>query len=199
MDKFFQSLAQLLPTGFAWPRDPSSTLMRVVRGVSASFAELHAYTLFVAGEWLPHKTTTRLTEWEAATGLPCDCFGAAQTLQQRSAQLTARLCGPDLAYTDSSPASPGALIAIAKRIGYDNVTVAYNTPLRVGVGQVGQRLGALDGKLYVRVATASTLLRVGTGVAGQRLWDSALPLGPLDCYLKRLAPARFAVDVGLAA
>jgi hypothetical protein len=42
MNKFWQALATLLPTGYAWPREPSSTLMRVLLGVALAFDNLSA-------------------------------------------------------------------------------------------------------------------------------------------------------------
>ena len=43
MDKLLQALAQLLPTGFAWPRHADSTLMRWLRGLAGVHAELLAF------------------------------------------------------------------------------------------------------------------------------------------------------------
>ena len=91
MDKFAQALQALLPTGFAWPRHPKSVLMRVLRGVAAAHAELYQFILATAAQWLPHRTTLRLREWEEACGLPDACFGPGQTEAERRAVLLARL------------------------------------------------------------------------------------------------------------
>lgn len=56
MAGFFQSLAELLPKGYAWPRNPRSTLMAVVKGIADAFEELHAVTHFTAQQWVPHQT-----------------------------------------------------------------------------------------------------------------------------------------------
>ena len=74
MNKFWQALTYLLPSGFAWPRDPSSVLMRLVKALADALQELHDFTRQVANQWQPHQTITRLTEWEEATGLPDNCF-----------------------------------------------------------------------------------------------------------------------------
>lgn len=193
MDKFWQALTYLLPSGFAWPRDPNSTLMRVMRALALALSDLHEFTRLTANQWQPHQTITRLTEWEEATGLPDACFGTSQSDDLRRKLLLSRLRGPVLTYTDSSPSSTGTLVAICAWLGYV-ATVQYNTPFRCGQ-RVGQRLGALDGNLYVTVTIQSTQFRVGLSRVGDRLLQGQLNGGELACYLKRVVPARYQLNV----
>lgn len=193
MDKFWQALTYLLPSGFAWPRDPNSTLMRVMRALAGAFSDLHEFTRLTANQWQPHQTVTRLAEWEEATGLPDACFGTSQSDDLRRKLLLSRLRGTVMAYTDSSPGSPGALVAICAWLGYV-ATVQYNTPFRCGQS-VGQRLGVLDGILYVTVTIQSKPFRVGTSRVGDRLLEGQLNGGELACYLKRVVPARYQLNV----
>lgn len=197
MEKFLQALQYLLPQGFAWPRHPDSTLMRVLRGIAASFDDLHRYIDSCVEQWQPYTTVNRLAEWEEATDLPDKCFGAAQTDALRRKLLLARLRGPRLPYADSSPAAPEAITSICASLGYQ-VSVVYNTPFRVGRNRVGDRLGKLDGILYVRVFVAVEPFRVGQNQAGDRLVQTAQDLAPLVCYLRRIVPARFSIDVTYA-
>lgn len=194
MDKFWQALATLLPTGFAWPRDPLSTLMRVMRGLAGGFSEHHEFTRLTANQWQPHQAVTRLAEWEEATGLPDACFGLNQDEATRRKLLLGRLRGPKLEYADSSPASPAAITAICAWLGYPLVTVVYNTPFRAGM-RCGQRLGQLDGKLWVTVTIQSTPFRVGVSRVGDRLLQGTLNGAELACYLQRVVPARYQVNV----
>ena len=194
MSKFWQALAALLPQGFAWPRDPDSTLMRVMRGIAGSFHELHEFARMTAFQWMPHNTITRLAEWEEACGLPDTCFGTNQDEPLRRKLLLARLRGPVLSYFDSSPSAPDAIVAICAWMGYV-ATVRYNTPFRCNVNRVGDRLGALDGRLWVTVAIQSTPFRVGVSRVGDRLLQGTLNGGELACYLQRVVPARYAVNV----
>jgi uncharacterized protein YmfQ (DUF2313 family) len=194
MNKFWQALAALLPTGFAWPRDPNSTLMRVVKAKAEGLGQLHEFTRMTADQWQPHQAVTRLAEWEEATSLPDACFGTDQDMAMRRKLLLARLRGPELAYPDSSPASPGAIVAICAWLGYPLVTVAYNTPFRCGM-RVGRRLGALDGKLWITVTIQSAPFRVGVSRVGDRLLQGTLNGGELACYLQRVVPARYSVNV----
>jgi uncharacterized protein YmfQ (DUF2313 family) len=194
MDKFQQALSHLLPTGWAWPRDPDSTLMRTLAGVAASFSGLHDFTVSTYQQWLPHLTGQRLAEWEDATGLPDACLGTAQTNERRRQALLARLRGPELAYNDSSPSAPGAIEAVCANLGY-TATVRYNTPFRVGRDRCGSRLGRLSGTLNVLVTTESTRLRVGGGHVGERLVARTLTDAQLECCLQRIVPARYQLNI----
>lgn len=194
MEKFLQALANLLPTGFAWPREPSSTLMRVLRGIAAAFNDLHETTSEVVRQWQPVSTVNRLAEWEEATGLPDPCFGVDQDQALRRKLLLARLRRTALAYDDSSPSAPDSIVALCASLGYV-ATARYNIPFRVGRNRVGDRLGALNGRLWITVTLASEPFRVGRNRVGDRLRLGPLNGGELACYLKRVLPARYEVNV----
>jgi uncharacterized protein YmfQ (DUF2313 family) len=192
MEKFWQALASLLPTGYAWPRNPNSVLMRVMRAMALTHHEHHEFANLTALQWQPHQTITRLAEWEEATGLPDACFGVNQTIETRRKLLLARLRGPVLEYFDSSPASPGAIEGICAWLGYEAI-VRYNVPFRVGK-RVGERLGKLDGKLWVTIYIKSPAFRVGGSRVGQRLLNGDLNGADLVCYLQRVIAARFSIN-----
>jgi len=122
----------------------------------------------------------------------------AASLDLRRKLLLARLRGPVLAYANSSPASPGAIEAICASLGY-TASVCYNVPFRVGRNRVGDRLGKLDGVLYVRVAVSSAdPFRVGVNRVGDRLVKVSQDISALECYLRRIVPARYAINVTFA-
>ena len=194
MDKFLQALACLLPTGFAWPRDPSSVLMTFVKGLAGSFSEHHEAVSETVRQWQPATTVNRLAEWEEATGLPDTCFGLGQSEALRRKLLLARLRPVELYYDDSSPAAPGTIVAICAWLGY-TATVAYNTPFRAGRSRVGQRLGALNGRLWITVTLRTIPFRSGVSRVGARLREGTLNGGELACYLQRIVPARYEVNV----
>ena len=60
---------------------------------------------------------------------------------------------------------------------------------------MGQRLGALDGVLNVRVNRVSEPFRVGRNRVGQRLVLASKTGEELVCYLKRIVHARFSIRV----
>ena len=118
----------------------------------------------------------------------------AATRDLRRQLLLSRLRGPVLAYDNSSTASPDAIVAICAGLGYV-ATAAYNTPFRCGDNRVGDRLGALNGKLYVTVTLQSKAFRVGVSRVGQRLLEGQLNGGELACYLQRVIPARYQLNM----
>ena len=193
MEKFFQALSALLPTGFAWPRDAGSTLMRVIRGIAASFSEHHDFTTEAVRQWQPATAVNRLAEWEEATGLPDKCFGYTQSLALRRQLLQMRLGGVVLPDTLTSPGAPGVIEGICQQLGY-TVTVRYYYPFRCGRDRVGQRLGSLSGRLIVRIFIDGLVFRVGRNRVGQRLIVRSATVAELECYLRRIVPARFNLD-----
>lgn len=192
VEQFTESLAGLLPQGHAWPRSADSVLMAVVRAEAAQHAQLMADVQAMARQWQPATTVARLAEWEASCGLPDRCLGAVQTEAQRRQVLLRTLRGPVLPLADSSPAAAAVIEAACTEIGFE-VTVAYNKPLRVG-RRVGNRLGDLDGRLYVFVASRSQPMRVGVGRVGDRLVERDLPPANLTCFLERFVPARYSIN-----
>lgn len=193
-DQFYQSLTYLVPTGFAWPRDSNTTLMRTLRGVAGSFSELHDWTLSTAADWLPHMTRNRLSEWEQAAGLPDACFGPLQSPAERQARLLARLRGWSGAYADSSPASIGAIEAFLANMGYPGIA-RYNTPFRAGRDRVGRSLGVLDGRLHVLIPVSSAPFHVSANRAGERLVKRPISLAEMVCALERRISARYQLNV----
>lgn len=192
VEGLYDSVTALLPTGHAWPRDPDSVLMRVLRGIAQSHADLIAFTQATVKQWQPHTTTLRMGEWEKACGLPDLCFGAVQGDSLRRAMLLRTLRGLDLPLFDSSPAAPAVIEQACAEIGYE-VEVFYNTPFRAG-HRLGRRLGVRNGVLNVVASVGSEPLRVG-GRVGSRLVHR-INAGPeLDCYLRRIVPSRFSINV----
>lgn len=175
-----QSMAHLLPQGAAWPRDPASVWMRLLAGMVALFDEHHQVVQQSGREWLPQLTHTRLAEWEAATSLPDTCGTVLATEDQRRAAVLARLRGYLGPFDDSSPAAVDVIAAYCAELGYADAVVVYNTPFRVGRNRCGDRLGSLDGKLWITI----------TGDAD----DQAL----LECALQAVVPARFSINVVLS-
>lgn len=192
-DQFHESLAGLLPQGYAWPRDPNSVLMRLVASEAAELDEHTEAVHAMVGQWQPHTAVARLAEWEAACGLPDECLGTAQTEAQRRTALLRTLRGPSLPLDDSSAAAPAVIEAACAEVGF-TASVRYNKPFRVGA-RVGQRLGALDGRIYITVTSTSEPFRVGRNRVGDRLVKRDLVQADLLCYLQRLVPARFSINL----
>lgn len=195
MDKFWQALSFLLPPGWAFPRHPGSVVMRWVKAFGDLLRLHDQFTDATVRQWMPHSTCSRVDEWEDALGLPDSCFGDNQTADVRRTNMLARFRGDlDLAYDDSSADSIGAIKGYLSRYGFE-VEAWYNYPFRVGRNRVGQRLGALNGVLHVRVLYICYPFRVGANRVGQRLVNCTKNTAEVECLLKRIVPARFAINV----
>jgi uncharacterized protein YmfQ (DUF2313 family) len=188
MARYYQALCALLPKGYAWPRDESSTLMRLMRSLAGSFGELHLWIEETVRQWQPHTTVNRLADWEAAVGLPDDCFGAVTDPIQRRELVLLRLRGLDLTYADSSSAAPASIQQLCAAYGYV-VTVKYEPWLRVysaaspsAACGVGDALGSV-GVLLVDMSI------------GQRLIECSKSPEALLCLLQDFVPARFEIAV----
>src|SRR5262245_15151394 len=74
-DDYIWPLAALLPQGLAWPRHPTSVLMRVVKGLARVWGYVDdRQSELLERETDPRKTIAMLTDWERAFGLPDECF-----------------------------------------------------------------------------------------------------------------------------
>jgi uncharacterized protein YmfQ (DUF2313 family) len=90
-EDYAEVLADLLPRGFAWPRDPDSVIQRVMRGLAEEFARVTARDCDLLAEAYPCGATETLPDWERITGLPDPCTGPLPTIQQRRAAVCAKL------------------------------------------------------------------------------------------------------------
>ena len=192
---YHESLLNLLPPGMAFPRDAGSVVSACLYAQAQLLQDLETDALHIFEQWLPHKTCTRLEEWEEALGLPDDCCPSPQTLQTRISNVLARFAMYSVAMPidDHSRGSPGYLAAVAAAGGYDVVDIWYNWPFRVGRNRVGERLGGLDGRLNIKVRNAPNYVcepfRVGVHRVGRRLLechDQAF-----ECLMDKIVPARF--------
>lgn len=190
---FIQALAALLPTGFAWPRDPRSTLMRLLRGMALMLEQHHAFVLFTARDWWPHATLRRLAEWEEAVGLPDPCFGGDLDDATRRQLLLGRLRGIVLPYPDSSPAAIEVIEQFCASYGY-TVQVTYDTLFRVDRDGVCDRVGS-PGELIVDMASMCEQMAVDEDGVDHRLVECAKPPEALLCLLERIVHARFRINL----
>lgn len=188
-DRLHESLAGLLPTGYAWPRAPGSVLMAVIRGLAKIKAgELD--TIHAAVEMWQPTTGRRLAEWEDSVGLPAVWSDPAATDEQRVAEVLFRLRGPDLPYEDSCPSAPAVIEAECARLGY-TVEVRYNKPARYGQARYGARYGALNGVLWVLV----TGFDREPARYGARYGTRFAPALDRLRYLDEIVPARFEIRI----
>ncbi|MGK8195250.1 tail protein [Burkholderia aenigmatica] len=194
MDRFWQALMHLLPPGFAFPRNRRSAVMAWLGAWAAVLREHHEFVDRAIRQWMPHRTCSRLEEWEEALGLPDSCVARELDEEERRTAMLARLRGDlDLTFADSSADSIGAMTNYLAAAGYE-CEIWVNYPFRVGQNRVGDRLGR-NGILYVYPVGLCRKARVGKARVGDRLVACQPEVDDLYCLLKRIVPSRFEIEL----
>ncbi len=181
-DDYAQLLADLLPRGWAWPREPDTVLMRTFAGLAVEFARIHARDCDLLSESYPGTALETLVDWERICGLPDACTGPLSTLQERRAAVLFKLAargGQSRAY----------FIGVAAALGFD-ITITEFTPFRAGRSRAGDPVYGLDWVYAWRVNALSWTIgyfRARQSTAGEALrrWGNRL----LECVLDMLKPA----------
>ncbi|MFH5923855.1 YmfQ family protein [Roseomonas xinghualingensis] len=176
------ALQALMPTGPVWPRAVGTTQETVGRGLVPSITRLCAAARALITDAFPATAYQLLPEWELTLGLPDPCTGRPPTLQQRRAQVVARLAG-------QGGQSRAYFIGQAALIGYA-ITIEEFAPARAGGLHAG---GSLNGAAWAhawRVRAPSVTVApfvAGASAAGEPLaaWGNQA----LECTLRRLRPA----------
>jgi uncharacterized protein YmfQ (DUF2313 family) len=206
-DDYAQALADLLPTGPAWPREDSSTLMRLVNGLAHIFGYVDARAAdFLERESDPRKTLEMLDTWEFNWGLPDPCYRQAQTIDQRHQLLLFKM-------TLLGAQDRQFFIDMAAWLGYE-ITITEYAPFMAGVSQAGDTRGMInwndtpgqhpevidyrwqimapEGRFYWTVHIINAPLTWFRSAAGQAGVDPHLRIGyarDLECLLNRWKPA----------
>lgn len=174
---FAIALQRLLPLGGVWPREPGTVQSQVIAALTPAFSRLAARDDHLLVDAFPTSAVELLPEWEATLGLPDPCAGAAPTLEQRQAQVAARIReqgGQSVPYFQAYAARIGAAIEITEF-----------APSRFG-RPFGRAFGGLAWAYAWRVR-ASTIPEPGSGpFAGAY---AALGRAVLRCELTRIKPA----------
>jgi uncharacterized protein YmfQ (DUF2313 family) len=129
-------MAALLPVGEVWPRDPKSTLMRLVSALCDLVGRwAQRVGTFLLIEAFPPTSLNLLSDWERVLGLPEPCITPPTTIAERQQQVAEKLArrpgGQSRAY----------FTGIAARLGYhETVPSPYQLPavLPVQVGRLVQ-------------------------------------------------------------
>jgi len=131
--------SNLLPSGSAWPRDPSSVLQQFLLGMSGVWGQQPVSDPsinvddraadMVETESDPRYTIEMLTDWETAFGLPDPCLAESLTIGDRHNSLVSR-------YTMLGEQDPAFMVAIALGIGYA-VVIQEHSPFMCAISKVG--------------------------------------------------------------
>lgn len=86
-DSYTQLLLSLSPSGLAWPRDPSTRLVKNLSAYADSLARIHRQATNLIEELDPRTTNHLLPEWERCYGLPNSCSPSSQVVVDRLTNL----------------------------------------------------------------------------------------------------------------
>lgn len=182
---FTQALANLLPRGRAWPRDPDTVQQKYVAALAPTYARQSARDAQLLVDGFPATAVELLPEWEASLGLPDPCAGLSPTIQQREQQVVAR-------FTTGGGQSTAFFTDLAAALGYD-VTITEFTQFHFGMTFALPLCSAAWDHVWQVNAPTFTVNHFEFGVSGMGEFFSSFGNTVLQCELFRLAPAHTTV------
>ena len=132
IDRYRDRLLGLLPPGDAFSRSPDSVLYDVCDRVAIEFARVDERVSELLVESIPSRCTELLDDWEAALGLPDDCYSPTST-EERRAAIVSRLVG-------TGGNSLADYTALAAALGYSAPTFTTYPAFLSGRGRSGDRI-----------------------------------------------------------
>ena len=88
---YLRAFQALMPRGRVWPRDQDAIQTQVLSGLTQIYSRQTGRSNYLLADSFPGTTYELLPEWESTLGLPDPCAGESPTVQQRRAQVVARL------------------------------------------------------------------------------------------------------------
>lgn len=187
-EDYAQVMADLLPWGWAWARDPGSVLMLTLTGLAAEFARIHGRDCDLLAESYPGTALETLTDWERICGLPDPCTGELGTIQERRMAILAKLAA-------RGGQSRQYYIDVALAVGFV-ITIEEFDAFRVGRNRTGQALYGEGWTFYWRVTSWEQnqkiiAFRTGQSATRERLrsWGNDM----LECLIRAIMPAHTVV------
>lgn len=189
-DDYAEGFAALLPRGTAWPREPETVLMMLVRGLAEEWARVDGRAADLLGrEADPRATIELLADWERAFGLPDPCVAEPLTLPDRQGALYGKM-------TTLGGQSRAFFLQLAADLGY-TITIREYSPFMCGISRVGDtgrrwEIGPPEIRFWWTVKLADTRLRwfrAGSGRVGVDPMLRIAQATDLTCRFRQLKPA----------
>lgn len=182
VDNYASALQALLPRGRVWPKDVDALQTALCNGLAPSLERVDAAAQFLLQDTFPTTAVELLPEWEESTGLPDPCAGVAPTLQQRQAQVGARLA-------NAGGQSAAFFQTFAANLGFQVTIQAYG-PFRCGqsncIAPIADQTWAFTWAIQASLNTI-TYFECGRSACNEPLatWGNAI----LECEMKAVQPA----------
>lgn len=180
-------LLALSPPGSAFPRDRESNWARALAPLAAEHNRVETEAEALLPQVNPGRATTLLPDYERVLG-DDPCIGPASALPLDIRQRLALQ-----RWTNRGGATPAFFIALAAAIGV-TITITESVPFETGVAETGMESILESGRFeWIVNLPATTLIEFETGVA-----ESGMPMGdfvasPVECLIRRAAPAHTTV------
>jgi len=188
-EDYAQVMADLLPRGWAWARDPGAILMLTIEGLAVEYARVHARDCDLLAESYPGTALETLTDWERICGLPDPCTGELGTIQERRLAILAKLAA-------RGGQSRQYYIDVAAAIGF-TITIEEFNAFRVGQNRTSHALYGEAWLYYWRVTSWEQnqkiiAFRTGQSATRERLrsWGNDM----LECLIRGIMPAHTIVQ-----
>lgn len=179
-EDYLRVAQDLLPKGWAWPRDDGTTLAAFWAAVGAEFAKSHLRGCDLLRESIGCSALELLPDFERMLGLPDECSSPADTIAERQSAVCAKLAargGQSRAY----------FINVALQLGFV-VTITEFRPFTC-VSECDDPLYDEEWRFAWQVNAPEQTVRDMTCVSGcdepLRDWGNAV----LECVITRLKPA----------
>lgn len=189
-DQYRRQLSGLLPVGPAWDPELVPEVALILSGVSLEFARLDARAVDLLNEMDPAGVSELVPDWEAIMGLPDPCLGLNPAFEDRRLAVRRRLIevgGQSLSY----------FIDIAVSQGYPDATITEHRAPRMGRSRFGAaRFGTWNAQFMWTLNTGGRQRqgrRFGASYWGERFGVN--PGNPLECQIRRAAPAHTIVQI----
>lgn len=179
---FLWQFQRLLPRGRVWHRGWGWLQAEALLTLMPAWVRLHGRLNDLIAEIFPCSTVELLPEWEATLGLPDECIGELDTVQQRQDAVCAK-------FRARGGQSVDYFIALAASAGY-TITIEQFAPFRASINCAGDPLYS-EAWTYVWQINAevTTIVYFSADVshAGEPLasWGNDI----LQCLIERYAPA----------
>jgi uncharacterized protein YmfQ (DUF2313 family) len=179
---YFWQFQRLLPRGRVWQRGWGTLQAELLLTLMPTWARLHGRLNDLIAEIFPCSTYQLLPEWEATLGLPDECIGPLDTIQQRQVAVCTK-------FRARGGQSVDYFIALAAAAGFE-ITIEQFAPFRASINCAGDPLYSEDWTYVWRItAPMDTIVYFCADVshAGEPLasWGNQT----LMCLIERYAPA----------
>jgi uncharacterized protein YmfQ (DUF2313 family) len=181
----------LLPVGWAWPREPDTVIARFWGACAGEpLARHHGRVMALLDrEAVPSAALELLPDWERVAGLPDACAGPASGLADRRDRVVQRLTG-------RGGQSPAYFVALATDLGFPGCTVTEYRPF-TAVSACTRSIDPDPWRFAWRLNVPADA-GVRSFTAGSGCTESLRSWGAdaLECVVRHLAPAHTHVLFG---